>query len=87
MYYYGSSWEHSLIGLFLMIAFWAAIIAGVIWLVRHASKCGGNGTCCMNSNCCKKSGHTHALEILKERYARSEIGKEEFEVKRKDLSE
>lgn len=33
------------------------------------------------------SAHTDALEILKQRYARGEIDKTEFEARRKDLME
>ena len=63
----------------MMIVFWAAIILFVVWLVREVS--GSNK---------KQDGREHhgkaALEILKERYAKGEINKEEFESKKRDLS-
>ena len=34
----------------------------------------------------RNGGHDSALEILRQRYARGEINKEEFEGKKKDLS-
>jgi putative membrane protein len=61
----------------MMLIFWAAVIVAIIFLIRwlaHANK--GSSTF--------KSGET-ALEILKKRYARGEINKEEFEEKKKDL--
>ncbi len=57
----------------MMILFWAAVIYFIIWLVRS------NKTNEVNSS--KK-----ALDILNERYAKSEIDKKEFEEKKKDLS-
>jgi putative membrane protein len=58
----------------MMFLFWALVILGLIvgirWLV-------GQG---------KVSPSDSALEILRQRYARGEINKEEFELKRKDLS-
>jgi putative membrane protein len=57
----------------MMILFWAliivAVVVGIRWLV-------GQG---------KDSRSDSALEILRQRYARGEINKEEFESKRKDL--
>ena len=55
-----------------MIVFWALIIGIIVWLVREV---GG------------KNSHSssHALDVLKERYAKGEINKEEFESKKKDL--
>jgi putative membrane protein len=61
----------------MMLIFWGAVIVAIIFLVRwlvHGNK--GSSTF--------RSEET-AVEILKKRYARGEINKEEFEQKRKDL--
>lgn len=58
----------------LMLVFWGLIIAGAVlgirWLVRQ-----GNGP-----------RPDAAIEILRQRYARGEINREEFEARRRDLS-
>ena len=73
-------------GWILMVVFWGFIIWGIIALVRNGFR---NGHMC---------GHNHSdgahgrgeekspLEILKERYAKGEIDKKEFEEKKKDLT-
>ena len=61
-------------GGFMMILFWAAVIIFIVWLVREVS--GRNN---------EKPNSNSALEILKERYAKGEINKEEFEAKKKDI--
>jgi putative membrane protein len=58
-----------------MILFWAVIIIGFVYLVNNYLRPQNN----------KKEEKT-ALNILQERYAKGEIGKEEFEEKKKDLS-
>lgn len=68
-------------GWIFMILFWGLIIWAIIALVRGTSGhgcCGGHGG----------SGHGEKtpLDILKERYAKGEINKEEFEAKKKDLA-
>jgi putative membrane protein len=77
-------------GFFLMIIFWVLII----WAIFAFLRCvGGGGSCMMGHN---HGGHDHgasknnggensALDILKERYAKGEIDKKEFEEKKKDL--
>jgi putative membrane protein len=61
-----------------MLLFWVLIIAGIVlavkWLVEQG-RWGG----------APASGGESAVDILKKRYARGEIGKEEFEAKKKDL--
>ncbi|MDO8593711.1 MAG: SHOCT domain-containing protein [bacterium] len=57
----------------MMIVFWVLLIALVVWVVREFS--GKNSR--SNSN---------ALYILKERYAKGEISKEEFDSKKKDIA-
>ncbi|MBM2831074.1 MAG: electron transporter RnfE [Dehalococcoidia bacterium] len=60
-----------------MVVFWVLIVLGIVALVRGAN---WTGTCDSGS-----SKPDPALEILKKRYARGEISKEEFEEKRKEL--
>jgi len=62
------------------IIFWVAVIIGVIYLIKFlssSSKQGGREA---------KKGDS-ALDILRERYARGEINREEFEEKKKVLNE
>ena len=60
-----------------MILFWGLIIWGIVWLARGAWGYGASNY----------SEHTDsALDILKRRYVRSEINKEEFESRKKDLA-
>ena len=73
-------WGHPM-GWFSMVMmglFWVALIVGVILLVRWLllSK-GGRGR--------EPSREESPLEILKKRYARGEIDKQEFEEKKRDL--
>ncbi len=71
---YGMGW----LGMILMALFWVAIIVGIILLIRWifvSTGTKGHGTTSEDS----------PLEILKRRYARGDINKEEFEQKKKDL--
>jgi len=58
----------------MMLLFWALVIVGIVlgirWLVSQG----------------KESRSDSALEILRQRYARGEINKEEFDGKKRDLS-
>lgn len=63
-------------GIFMWL-FWILVIIAVVWLVRLMMG-GGDG---------KSQPKPSALEILKERYARGEIDRQEFEQKRSDLEE
>lgn len=57
-----------------MLLFWALVIVGIVlgirWLVSQG----------------KETRSNSGLEILRQRYARGEINKEEFAAKKRDLS-
>jgi putative membrane protein len=72
--YYGMGW----IGMIIMIAFWVAVIVGIVFLIRWIIHSTG-------SSIRKGDPEDSPLEILRRRYARGEIQKEEFEIKKKDL--
>lgn len=85
MYEYGLNggwYGHTLFGGFFMIIVWVAVILFVVWVIREFSSGnrkggGGSGTV----------GGRTALDILKERYAKGEIEKKEFEEKKRDLND
>lgn len=75
-YGYGTGWGYMGVwGWFFMVVFWVLIIIGIVALVRGAS---GNGER-------HHRGENSALDILKERYAKGEMTRKEFEEKKKDL--
>ena len=58
----------------MMILFWGLLIVAVVMGIRWLSREG------------QERRSDSALEILRQRYARGEINKEEFEAKKRDLS-
>jgi len=67
---YGMSYGMGILGLI----FWILIIIGLVLLIKYLWEGGGT-----------RREQESALELLKKRYARGEISKEEFEEKKKDL--
>lgn len=79
---YGSGWGMGWFGMIFMLVFWVLVIVAIVYLIRWlavSSRTGGREGRHLEMH--KDS----ALEILKRRYARGEINKEEFEEKRKVL--
>lgn len=62
-------------GLLPMVLFWVVVIAAVILLVRYLS----------HSSPHAEDRGSRALDILKERYAKGEITKKEYEEMKKDI--
>jgi putative membrane protein len=75
-------WGHEMMGWgggFFMIIFWVAIIVGIAFLLKWIVATSGKGEGV-------RAGES-PMEILRRRYAAGEIGKEEFEEKKKDLEQ
>ena len=66
-------------GPLLMVIFWVLVVVLIILLVRRLLSVGP-------TRMASPPPEDSALEILKKRYARGEINKEEFEIKKKDLT-
>lgn len=63
---------------FWMVLFWGVIVALVVWGIKRLTGRDGSGS--------STSEKRDPLDIAKERYARGEISREEFEQIKKDLS-
>jgi len=68
--------NHGFMGGGFMWVFWIAVVVGIIFLVKWIIEQGRQSAQSTDSN---------PLDILKRRYARGEIDKEEYERKWKDL--
>ncbi|MBI2469412.1 MAG: SHOCT domain-containing protein [Candidatus Rokubacteria bacterium] len=73
-----SGWGAGGFGMIFVLVFWALLIAGVVLVVKWLVESGRAGGALT-------SGGDSALDILKKRYARGEIDREEFEAKKRDL--
>ncbi len=66
------------IGMGLMLLFWIVVIGIVFWAISRFSR---------SERLWPGRGRSDPLQIARERYARGEISREEFERIKKDLSE
>lgn len=64
-------------GMFMMLLWTALLVIAIVWIVRALQAKNAN-------NGIHQSTET-ALDIVKKRYARGEISKEEYEALKKDL--
>ena len=71
-------WDGHVIGFGggFMWLFWVLLIVGIVWALKAGAGGGSNA----------QGKQLSAMDILKQRYARGEIDREEYEQKRRDLS-
>jgi putative membrane protein len=73
----GYGWGAMGFGMIGMVLFWILLIVALVLLTKMLWKSGSGGL--------ERSQEKKPLDILKERYARGEIEKEEFDQKKHDL--
>jgi putative membrane protein len=71
-------WGMGWFGMIFMIVFWILMIVGLVFLIRWLIQTTKGGKDVI-------PGSSNALEILRERYARGEVNKGEFEQMKKDI--
>ena len=76
---FGYGWGSMLVGSLMMLLFWGGLIALIVIIIRALTKSGSASAAAPSGN--KET----ALDILKKRYARGEISKEEYEDMRLDI--
>ena len=74
---WGWSGAWGIFGVIHMLLWWVLIVVLIVFLLKWI---GGR------SRARGRHGEDSAIRILRERYARGEIGKEEFEQRKRDLS-
>ena len=79
-WHYGWGWGHMIFGSLMMILFWGGIIVVIVVAMRWLGSGSSHGTT-------PATPRNKALDILQERFARGEIDKEEFEERRRLLSD
>lgn len=76
MYYYGNGYGFGILSFLLNLLWWVLIIALIIWAIRA-----------LRHGRVWYTDTKMPLDILKERYAKGEIDKAEFQEKKKDLEQ
>jgi putative membrane protein len=72
-------WGMGWFGMIFMFLFWGLIILGLVFLIKWLIQTTGSmGQTAVNTG-------SKAMDILKERYARGEISRDEFESLKKDI--
>jgi putative membrane protein len=84
MHGFGFGWGGMIFGGLLMLLFWGVVIALIVLAVRALSR-PGSGPVAPSAGS-PGQARDPALEILRERYARGEISKDEFNSMRQDLT-
>ncbi|PIX68761.1 hypothetical protein COZ40_01565 [Candidatus Roizmanbacteria bacterium CG_4_10_14_3_um_filter_39_13] len=89
MYYHSSFWSGGFISLLISVLVWGIIIYLVIHIVRKMSGGHHGGYCGMydHDHAESERDDSYYLNIAKERYAKGEIDKKQFEELKKDLIE
>jgi putative membrane protein len=77
-------WGGMLMGGLMMLLFWGGFIALLIFAIR-AFTTSGDRAGGKHASGKQAAGSESALDILKTRYARGEVGKEEYDAIRQDL--
>jgi putative membrane protein len=79
MWDHGMNWGYGwgALGIVHMLLWWVLIVVAIVALVRLIAHGAAHR---------EPPRESRAIEILKERYARGEIGKDEFEQKKRDLA-
>jgi putative membrane protein len=73
-------WGHMIFGSLMMVLFWGGIIVAIVLAVRWIGSESSHGAT-------PTAPRNKALDILQERFARGEIDKEEFEERKRMLSD
>lgn len=82
MNYWNYSPTFGIFGFIFQILFWGLIIMLIVRLFKSSHS--SHSHCCHNGEIDETTGD-RSLEIVKERYAKGEIDKKEFEQLKKDL--
>jgi putative membrane protein len=78
MMWWDGGWLWMGLMVLLMLVFWGGVIALIIWVITRFTR--------REVPHDSRSGRPDALDIARERYARGEITKEQFEQIKKDLT-
>jgi len=78
--YYSMNSGFSILGFVFQVLFWGLVIMLIMKLFRSSH----SSHCCHNNE--EEMTEDRSLEIVKERYAKGEIDKKEFDQLKKDLS-
>ena len=74
-------WGMGWFGMIFMLLFWILVIAGIVFLIRWLIQSTGS----RNRSGSHAGEGSQAMDILKERYAKGEISRDEFESMKNEI--